>query len=138
MKRLSKNTAQVLLAALAGHNQLLVEASFWNLNQAMDSAVAKKSSKSILPILDEFIHGSSVYPALSIDEIINHHGQQQAKQSAYLTKAFEKKTELECMMSDGPFCLPTDKYYGHSKLLYPESGNALRNPTKFGQLWSRA
>ena len=80
MKRLSKNTAQVLVAALAGHNQLLVEASFWNLNSAIDSATAGKSSKSILPILDEFAHGSTVYPTLSMDEIIHHYGQQQAKQ----------------------------------------------------------
>ena len=55
-----------------------------------------------------------------------------------MTKAMEKKTELECMMSDGPFCVPVDKYHGHSKLLYPDSANALRNPNKFGHLWSRA
>ena len=41
-------------------------------------------------------------------------------------------------MSDGPFCVPTDKYYGHSKLHYPNSDNALRNPNKFGHLWSKA
>ena len=38
-------------------------------------------------------------------------------------------------MIDGPFCIPTEKYYGHSKLHY-QSGS--RNPTEFGQLLSEA
>ena len=42
------------------------------------------------------------------------------------------------MMSDGPFCVPTDKFYGHSKLIYSDGIDARKNPTKFGHIWSQA
>lgn len=43
------------------------------------------------------------------------------------------------MMSDGPSCMPLDKYYNHSRLLYkgPNIPESL-DPTKFGQTWTRA
>ena len=76
MKRLSKSTLQVLVAGLAGHNRLLVEAFFstGTSSNSFGSSTANRGSKSVMPILDEFVHGSTVYPALSIEEIINSYG----------------------------------------------------------------
>lgn len=46
------------------------------------------------------------------------------------------------MMSDGPSCLPADKFYGHSLLHYSntsdEEASNPRDATKFGLLWSQA
>ena len=46
-------------------------------------------------------------------------------------------------MSDGPFCLPLEKYYGHSKLFYADMDHdndmasivERRDPHQFGKLW---
>ena len=42
---------------------------FWGGSGSQGTAA---SSRSIKPVLDEFIHGSSYYPSLSIDELINY------------------------------------------------------------------
>ena len=42
------------------------------------------------------------------------------------------------MMSDGPFCVPSEKFYSHSKLLYENPASAMRSANKFGQLWFKA
>ena len=46
-------------------------------------------------------------------------------------------------MSDGPFCLPLEKYHDHSKLFYADTGHDAnsasfverRSPHDFGKLW---
>ena len=46
-------------------------------------------------------------------------------------------------MSDGPFCLPLEKYHDHSKLFYADTGHNAdsasfverRDPNVFGKLW---
>ena len=69
MKSFSSKVLQMLVA-LSSQDQHLVNA-FWGL----DSAPAK-ASRSVLPVFDEFVHGSGHFPALSIDEIINSYGSQ--------------------------------------------------------------
>ena len=66
MKNFATKTVQFLVA-LASQERILAEA-FFGIN---DPASDKPASRSALPILDEFIHGSSHFPALSIDDIIN-------------------------------------------------------------------
>ena len=41
-------------------------------------------------------------------------------------------------MTDGPSCLPFDKYHGHSKVLYSNDEQINRDPTEFGRLWKDA
>lgn len=41
---------------------------------------------------------------------------------------------LKCEMADGPFCMPLEKYYTHSKVLYKQMPDE-RNSEKYGKLW---
>ena len=132
MKSFSSKIVQ-LLTAIQCQDQVLVNA-FWG--NSSDNPI--KRSKSILPVLDESFHGTSHFSRLSIDEIINLYGTQQAKQTTTLTKLNENKLTPTCVMMEGPNCFPTEKYYGHSKLHYPTGPSAQRDPTAFGHLWSHA
>ena len=55
-----------------------------------------------------------------------------------MTTDQESRAVLTCLMSDGPSCLPLDKYYHHSRLIYQDPNIDALMPTKYGQLWSRA
>ena len=75
-----------------------VQANFF-FDTANDSKGERESLagiKSIKPVLDEFVHGSSYYPSLSVDELINFLSMHQSKQTKQLTKVVEEKTKFDC------------------------------------------
>ena len=67
-------------------------------------------------VLDEFIHGATAIPSLTFDQITNDYSSKQMDES--------EEKPVSCKMSQGPACLPLEKYHFHSKMLYKDGGKS--------------
>lgn len=88
----------ILLCPLCAH-------AFWQ--SSSKGTVREQYSKSAIQVLDEFVHGSTAIPALAFDQITHDYSKEQLD---------VKDGALQCKMSEGPACLPLDKYYFQSSL----------------------
>ena len=76
----------------------VVHANFFfdTTNDSKNENGGLSGSKSIKPVLDEFVHGSAYYTSLSVEELINFLSMHQSKQTKQLTKVVEEKTKFDC------------------------------------------
>ena len=58
------------------------------------------------------MHGASSIPSFAFDTLMAESGDMQSMQSSINNFTFnEGHIVTTCLMSDGPFCVPLEKYY---------------------------
>ena len=83
-----------------------------------------------MPILDQFVHGTTYFSMEAIDNLIN---KKSHEQSSLKNNVESESNEEECSLRLGPLCQSFYKHYGHSRLFYEqeEEDDERRDLSKF-------
>ena len=131
---MSLQAFKILLVLLCLQHELILVAKafdFWAL--WAEDLPAVREDKALA---DNFLHGAGQNIQQTQDYLMALISAAQVNLEPNLRNLNAPKVEETCHMNDGPFCLPLEKNYGHSKLHFepPEQ----QDKSQFEKLWIKS